>query len=149
MRRNVRRALPAAFCAGALLLSAGTAGAATPAATAKPTKGLTNGKVVTVKWTGFNATKDKVIAIVQCNNKVTTDMEAACDTSNPVLISPGTASGTAKITVHTGAIGTDGGTCGTTKKDAKNCLIALSGLNAKLKAVPNQNATIPIVFKIS
>jgi hypothetical protein len=144
----LRRALPAAICAGALFVSAGTAGAAAkPSATVKPVKGLTNGKVVTVTWSNFNATKDKVIAVVQCNSMVATDMEAACNTADVQLVSPGTASGHVKLTLRTGAIGTDGGTCGTSKADAKNCVVAVSGLNKKLAAVPNQNATVAIAFK--
>jgi hypothetical protein len=148
MRVNLRRALPAAVFAGAMVLSAVPAGAATPSATGKPTTKLTNGKVVTVKWKGFNAKKDKVIAIVECTKKVTTLGQDACDVNNPVLVSPGTASGTKTITVHTGKIGTKGGKCGTTAKDAGNCLIALSGLDAGLMAVDGQNATIPITFKV-
>jgi hypothetical protein len=148
MRLNVRRALPAAICAGALLLSMGPAGAVTaPSATVKPAKALTNGKVVTVTWSNFNATKDKTIAIVECNSKVATDMEAACDTADVQLVNPGTASGHVKLTLRTGAIGTDGGTCGTSKADAKNCVVAVSGLTKKLTAVPKQNATVAIAFK--
>jgi len=146
MRLNVRRALPAAVCAGVLALSAGTAGAAGPSVTAKPNKGLTNGESVTVTFKGFNARKDKYIAVVQCNNMVQTDQQAACDTADAQVVA-GAASGTVHLTVRTGAIGTDGQTCGTSKKDAKNCLVAVSGLTKKLAAVTGQNATVAIAFK--
>jgi neocarzinostatin family protein len=148
MRVNVRRALPAAVFAGALVLSAVPAGAAVPSATVKPSTKLTNGKVVTVKWTGFNARKDKIIAIVQCTKKVTTLGQDACDVNNPVLISPGTKAGTTTFTVHTGKIGTKGGTCGTTAANANKCLIAVTGLDAGLMPVTDQNATVPISFKV-
>lgn len=145
---KLRRALPSAICAGALFLSVGTAGAAGPKATVKPAKNLTNGKVVTVKFSGFNAKKDKIIAIVQCTTKVEKLGEAACDTADVQLVSPGTKSGTVQLTVRTGKIGTKGGKCGTTAANADKCLVAVTGLDKKLNPVPDQNATVPISFKV-
>jgi hypothetical protein len=142
-----RLSLSAAVCAGALLISTGAAGASGPSATAKPSTGLKNGRVVTVKWAGFGAAKSAFVAVVECNNNVATDGQAACDTADAV-IQPAAAKGSAKLTVKTGAIGTDGGTCGTSSDDASNCLIAVSGLNKKLGPVKNQNAVVPITFAV-
>jgi hypothetical protein len=147
MRVNVRRALPAAIFAGALVLSAVPAGAAVPSATVKPSTKLTNGKAVTVKWKGFNAKKDAAIAIVQCTKKVTTLGQDACDIGHAVLVA-GAKTGTAQYTVHTGKIGTKGGKCGTTAANANSCLIAITGLDGAVTPVDGQNATVPISFKV-
>jgi Neocarzinostatin family len=142
-----RLALPAALSAASLFMSAGTAGAGTPSATVKPSRKLTNGQTVTVNFKGFNAKKDESIEVVQCNYKLGTAGFGACDLNDAQVVVPGTKSGTVQLTVHTGAIGTNGVTCGTTRSDAKNCLVEVAGIKGHF-LVPGQAAGAPIAFKI-
>jgi hypothetical protein len=152
---KLRIALPAAAMAVGLAFG-GNAWGATPAITVKPNTKLTNGKVVTVKWSGFakpTATKgNQYIAIVQCTKQVIVDGDSKhCDTSHPTIIGDGVtkapAKGTATYAVATGTIGTAGEKCGTKAANKDDCIIGVSGLDATLAPVPGQAASADILFK--
>jgi len=93
---------------GLVLASPGIA-AAEPLATASATTGLSDGQTVSVDYSGFPA--GATIAVVQCTSEAPAS-NTECDEERLALgSSDPNGAGTAEFTVHTGAIGTAGGTC--------------------------------------
>ena len=116
---------------GGLLSAAPASAAGPPKLKVAPSGGLTNGTVVKVSGTHF-APGDSVF-VVQCIAADTSTTGSGCDLTN--IVGPETpnakgAWGPVSFTVHSGAIGTDGGTCGTTKADAKSCDISAGNAGA-------------------
>jgi hypothetical protein len=109
-----------------------TAGIATAKAT--PRLALVDGQTVRVNWTGFTGDRKKFfpgVDAVEC----TRDLDVAalhrsvgenatlptyCDMSTEVS-APNTNRGSVNFTVVTGAVGTRGETCGTSRADRNNC----------------------------
>jgi hypothetical protein len=129
----------AALAVGILTVSM-PAGAATKVKVS-PNKNLTNGKTVKVSGTGF--TPGDSVFIVQCVIGDTSTTGSGCNIGNVVAVTV-SSKGTFKnvpFTVVTGAIGTDGGTCGTSKTDEKKCDISVGTPQA------TDTGTAPIAFK--
>jgi len=106
-------------------LSASAKKAPKPKLTASPSKSLTNNASVSVSGTHFVAGDQ--IYVLQCVIGDTSPTGGGCDLNHingPYTVTPTGTIGPVSVTVHTGAIGTDGGTCGTTKKDFKKCDIS-------------------------
>jgi hypothetical protein len=121
------------------------ADATAPSATVRPNQRLTNGQSVKVAWRNFESPKDKYIAITQCTRASNDGNAAHCDADNAVVVAAAKA-GSASFTVETGAIGTLGETCGTSRSDRDNCLIGVVGLNRRLAPVTGQHTSVPIAF---
>ena len=91
-----------------------------------PKGGLTNGSMVQV--TGKNFPTSAVLYVVQC---VTADQSltgGGCNIANDVAagaVSSKGSWGPVTLTLKTGQIGKDPGTCGTTKADAKACSVSV------------------------
>ncbi|HVC70430.1 MAG TPA: neocarzinostatin apoprotein domain-containing protein [Acidimicrobiales bacterium] len=125
------------LAAASALVFVGAVGGALPASAKKapkpklvytPKKPLVNGTVVTVSGSGFTANDSLYVG--QC---VTADQSLTGGGCNINGFQPVTVSGTGtfsgvQVTLITGQIGVDPGTCGTTKQDAKAC--SLSAGNA-------------------
>ena len=142
---KLRYAIPAAAMAIGLMTGGGSAYAATPSAKATPSRHLTNGQSVTVSWRGFGNRNDRYLAITQCTKASSDGNPAHCDGAHLVVV-PAARKGSASYTVHTGAIGTLGETCGTSRTDAGNCLIGVVAFDANLVTVAGQASSTAIRF---
>jgi hypothetical protein len=94
--------------------------------TVSPNTRLTNMELVDVAWSGVHVGhRTKGTSISECNTSFSVDSWSACT----FLASAAPASvGSFQVNVLTGAIGTDGGTCGTSAADRK-CLIVVYPVN--------------------
>jgi hypothetical protein len=113
--------------AGAFIvgMSSQAAFALTPTVTVTPNTNLLNKQVVTVKGVNF-AKNVSPIYVVECNPKVTTQKQNACNLSG-VVVTKSSATGVVgpvKFTVHTGTIGT--GTGAAPCDHLHPCLITVS-----------------------
>jgi Neocarzinostatin family len=99
-------------------------------ATATPSTELEDGDVVTVSWAGFPASQP--LAMTQCTGTVDPTERGQCDLVSYVQrTSDASGAGSMSFTVHTGAIGTRGGTC-----DAENdCVVLVADFGAVSRAV--------------
>ena len=136
-----KRSIRMLVVTGAVIVGMGSSAAfaVSPSITVTPNKKLANAQVV--KVAGKNFPKNDSLVIVQCNSKVATDGSAACDLHNIIGVRSD-ASGkvpSTSFTVHTGAIGTDGGTCDKTHA----CIIAVS----EPSATSTVHAAATITFK--
>jgi hypothetical protein len=126
---------------GAVVVPATAAHATAPSITVTPSTLLSNGQTVSVTGSNFaNATHS--FTLVECS-AVGTPTLADCDISH---LGGGTTGADGSIAatdfvVHTGAIGTNGGTCPTTVAGA-SCLIA-----ASTDGGASDNAAYPISFR--
>ena len=111
-----------------------TAGAASgPKLKVAPAKNLTNGQSVTVSGKGFAQGQ---VFIIECVIGETSTSGSGCNISG--LVGPETINSKGDLpatpfTVVTGSIGTQGGICGTTKSNIKDCDVSVgnaSGGNA-------------------
>jgi Neocarzinostatin family len=108
------------------------ASAASPKLKVAPKSKLSNGSVVTVSGKGFTAGG---VYILECVVGETSTTGSGCNINNLVqatISSKGVLPPT-QFTVKTGAIGTQGGTCGTTKANEADCAVSVgnaSGGNA-------------------
>lgn len=100
-----------------------SAKSSTPKLKVSPSKNLNNAQTVNVSGTGF--TPGDSVFVLQCVIGDTSTTGSGCNLSNLVPVTP-SSKGTFKttFTVSTGAIGTDGGTCGTSKSDAGDCAVS-------------------------
>jgi hypothetical protein len=151
MRNFKRVAYAASTGLIALGLTFGTTALPASAKGSKPAKikvspksKLINDDEVTV--TGSHFTPGDTVYVIQC---VTADMSttgSGCDIPHvvgPVTVnSDGTLPATLYV-VHTGAIGSDGGTCGTSKADAKACDISVGNVSATDTAHESISFTVP------
>ena len=146
LRRYVLVVVAAGTLVGGLMASSIPASAKkTPAPKLKvtPKSKLTNGSAVQVSGTHFTA-GDQVF-IVECVIGETSTTGSGCDTNN--VVGPETVStkgtwGPATFHVVTGAVGTQGGTCGTTKANAKACAVSAGD------AAGNDGAQEKVVFTV-
>lgn len=127
----------------AMALSLAAPAGADARATVTPDTGLTNGQRVKVKWVAMHlrhATDG--VWIAECNASFPTDSWSAC-----TLLGEGARAehGRVKVRVRTGAIGTDGGTCGTSAND-QQCVIVVYGGDATGTALTGSDAVVPITF---
>ncbi len=152
MHKYRRRALAAvsgavvvtALIGTGVLTGAAANAAGTPKLKVSPAGGLSNGTVVQVSGSHF--TPGDSIYVVQCITADKSTTGSGCDLHNIVgPETPGTKGswGPVSFTVHTGAIGTDGGTCGTTKADAKACDISAGNAGATDTASKGIKFTVP------
>jgi hypothetical protein len=131
------------FGSVAMALSFAAAAGADSRATVTPSTGLANGQRVKVKWVAMHlrhATDG--IWIAECNASFPTDSWSAC-----TLLGEGARAehGTVKVRVRAGAVGTDGGTCGTSSAD-QQCVIVAYGGDATGTALTGGDAVVPISF---
>jgi hypothetical protein len=106
-------------------LSASAKKAPKPKMTVSVTKNLTNDQVVSVSTS--NMTPKDQIYILECVIGETSTTGSGCNLNNlvgPETVSASGTTGPTNFTVKTGAIGTQGATCGTSKKDFKKCDIS-------------------------
>jgi hypothetical protein len=142
MHRRVIFAFTGAALAASLLVVALPASAATKLKVS-PSKNLTAGKTVKVSGTGF--TPGDGVYILQCIIGDNSDTGSGCNLNNlkgPITISSKGVLATTEYTVSSGAIGTDGGTCGTTKANASACDISVGNPSG------GDTGTLKITFKI-
>jgi hypothetical protein len=109
-------------------------------ATVTPSKNLTGGQAVTVKWSGY--TPGKVVNILQCNasNRELSN-SSACDYANAKLLQPDpTGAGEAQLTIVEGPVGS-GGVC-----DAQHpgCFIVVNNASS---SDPRDSVMLDIRFK--
>lgn len=110
--------LAMAGTAAVLALGAGAAWAA-PSPSGTPSTNLKDGSTIAVKGTGFGPNTN--LFIVQCSGTAA----ESCDTARLVsTVSDAAGNVSAKLTVHTGAIGN--GTCAA---GSKNCIVAVTDLS--------------------
>ena len=123
MRRFMTNiAIGALLVGGLASLGVASASAATPAITATPNTGLTNGSSVTVAGTGFIANEQ--LYAVECIANATSSTSCDLSTVSAVMSSAtGTFSTTVKVVTGTIA-GTT--TCGTSSSDLSACDISVS-----------------------
>jgi len=141
---KIRFAVATAACAGMLMVNAAGAWAAgTPRASVKPTHKLADAQSVTVAWHAFSG-KDKFITITECNKAFLTGGSLThCDVARATTVT-GAKAGSGSFTVHTGTIGDQ--TCGTSKTDKDNCVIAVTGADASHVLIAGQSSTAAIGF---
>lgn len=155
MRRITHRAVShRAFMvlAGAILvggmvtasLPASAKSSGSPKLTIKPSKNLTNGETVMVSGKGF--TPGDSVYVLECVLGETSTSGSGCNIGG--LVGPETISSkgvlpTVSFTVETGAIGTQGGTCGTTSSNAKACDISAGNPSG------GDSTETPIAFKVA
>ena len=145
--RQINHRLFMAAAGGAVLLAglvstAVPASAAGPKLTVKPTKNLTGGQTVSVSGKGF--TKGDQVYVIECVIGETSTSGSGCNISG--LVGPETISSKGVLskvsfTVQTGAIGSQGGTCGTSKANEKDCDISVGNPSG------GDSATEDITFK--
>jgi len=108
-----------------VMVATAPAGASGPKLKATPKSNLTNGSVVAVSGKGF--TPGDNIYVVQC---VTADQSltgGGCNVAGavgPETVSPKGTFGPVNLTMKTGQIGKDPGTCGTSKTDFAACSVS-------------------------
>jgi dienelactone hydrolase len=89
-------------------------------ATVTPTSGLSDGQAVTVSWSGY--APGQSVNVLECSHNPPS-AAGDCDLTGAVLLHPDpTGSGTVSLVVHTGAVGSSGGTCDATH----SCVIAVN-----------------------
>jgi hypothetical protein len=106
-------------------LSASAKKAPKPKLSVSVTKALVNDQVVSVS--GSNMTPKDQIYVLECVIGETSTSGSGCNLNNlvgPETVTSGGTIGPVNLTVKTGPIGTQGGTCGTSKKDFKKCDIS-------------------------
>jgi hypothetical protein len=106
-------------------LSASAKKAPKPKLSVSVTKALVNDQVVSVS--GSNMTPKDQIYVLECVIGETSTSGSGCNLNNlvgPETVTSGGTIGPVNFTVKTGPIGTQGGTCGTSKKDFKKCDIS-------------------------
>jgi Neocarzinostatin family len=120
-----------------LLVLASSASAATATLKVKPNSGLKNDQKVAV--TGSGLPKSDSLYLAECLK--TAKSTAGCDLSTATAVTTTVKGKLAKtsFTVVTGKVGT--GKCGTTKKNADNCMIVIGTATGTLYA------SAPIAFK--
>jgi hypothetical protein len=108
-------------------------------ATVTPSKNLTGGQAVTVKWSGY--TPGKVVNILQCNaSNRDLGNSAACDFANAKILQPNpTGDGETQLTIVAGTVGN--GIC-----DAKHqgCFIVINNASS---SDPRDSVKVEISFK--
>jgi len=132
-------AVVAALAFGAVPASAKASG---PKLKLSPSKNLNPaGQTIKVSGTGF--TPGDSVFVLECIIGDTSGTGSGCNLGNLVPVTP-SSKGTFKttFTVSSGSIGTDGGTCGTSKTDAKACDISAGD------AAGNDATSLGISFKI-
>jgi hypothetical protein len=132
---------------GATVLPAAAKTAKPPKLTVAPKSKLSNG--TTVEVSGKNFTPGDQVYIVQCMAGDTNTSGTGCNLNNvvaaPTITTGGDLTAT-KFTVTTGTIGTDGyngGVCGTTKANAKDCDISVGNASATDSATEVISFSIP------
>ena len=140
MRRIILWAAAVALTVG---ISAAPAGATRPPAVRVTPHGhLVGGQQVTVKWKRFSNTAHPLLmTIEECNPLYATDGLAACAGIGGTAYS---ASGSQAVTVMTGPVGQDGGTCGTSVADAKCTILVQSRSPINIL----EQVAVPIRFTI-
>ena len=140
MRRIILCAAAVALTVG---ISAAPAGATKPPAVrVTPRTHLVSAQSVTVKWKRFsNASHPLLMSILECNPLYATDGLGACAGIGGTAYS---ASGSQLVTVMTGAVGQDGGTCGTSAADAKCTILVQSRSPINIL----EQVAVPIRFTI-
>jgi hypothetical protein len=128
IRRYSVIAIAAGMLVGGLMVSAMPANAKAPVLKLKvsPKSKLTNGSSVEVSGKGF--TPDDSIFIVECVVGETSTTGSGCNIAGddgPISVSSKGVFGPTPFKVITGAVGTQGGTCGTTKANAKDCAVSV------------------------
>ena len=102
-----------------------------------PTTGLSDGQTVTVSWSGY--APGQSVNVLECSRNPPT-AAGDCDLTSGVLLHPDpTGSASVSLVVHTGAIGTGGGTC----DSSHACVIAV---NQGGSLAPSATPTIEITF---
>jgi hypothetical protein len=127
-----------------LLSMAAAPAGASATVTVAPSTHLTNGEQVTVTWFGMHAGHRTVgISISECNTAFSADSWNAC--TFLASAAPSTA-GNFQVNVVTGAVGTDGGTCGTSSAD-RRCLIVVYPVD-KEGSPQLGHAVVPVRFAV-
>jgi pimeloyl-ACP methyl ester carboxylesterase len=104
-----------------------------------PSTGLADGQTVTVAWEGF--APGVVINIVECGGTHQTGSATDCDLQAGRLLQPDPDGfGSVPLRVHTGAVGSAGGTC---QPGPPPCLVVV---NQGGSADPSARVVIPISF---
>ena len=107
-------------------------------ATVSPATGLADGQTVTVSWEGF--APGVSVNVLQCAHNPPT-AAGDCDLKTGAILHPDpTGSGSLGLTVHTGAVGSGGGTCGASHA---GCVIAV---NQGGSLDPSSTVTVGISF---
>jgi Neocarzinostatin family len=123
-----------------LMVTALPASAAGPKVKASPKSNLSNNQTIMVSGKGF--TKGDSVYILECVIGETSTTGSGCNINNLVPVTIGT-KGTfpaTPFTVKTGPIGTQGGTCGTSKTNFKACDISVGD------AAGGDAGSVPIKF---
>jgi len=127
IRRYSVIAIAAGMLVGGLMVSSLPASAKatpTPKLKVSPKSKLTNGATVAVSGKGFKA--EDSIFLVECVVGETSTTGSGCNISSPVAVtvsSKGTW-GPVNFKVASGAVGTQGWMCGTTKANEKDCAVS-------------------------
>jgi acetyl esterase/lipase len=109
-------------------------------ATVAPATGLVDGQTVTVTWDGFES--GIVVNVVECARSQSTGSAENCDLQSGRLLQPDPGGfGSLPLRVHTGAVGTAGGTC---EPGLPTCLVVV---NQGGSTDPSASVLIPISFK--
>jgi len=127
----------ASSVAVATLASPALAASGLPKLKVTPSTNLVNKEKVQLTGTGFP--KNKKVYAVECLNTATS--LTGCDVAHRETFTTTVAGTMPKkffFAVHTGKIGTgkSAGTCGTTKKNAKKCAIAIGSGNLSYAGAP-------------
>jgi hypothetical protein len=151
IRRYSVIAIAAGMLVGGLMVSSLPANAkATPAPKLKvsPKSKLTNGSSVTVSGTHF--APDDAVFIVECVVGETSTTGSGCNIAGddgPISVSSKGTFGPTPFKVITGAVGTLGGICGTTKANAKDCAVSVGDAEGKDGAQEVVAFTVPKAVK--
>lgn len=109
-----------------------------PRVVAKPAERLRDGQAVTVTATGFSP--NQALLALECADKGNKTSQGDCNLSDLVSLSTDSSgTGTARVTVHTGAIGSNMDPC----DRSHPCLISVS--QATLD--PSESATAIVTFR--
>jgi hypothetical protein len=128
IRRYSVVAVAAGMLVGGLLVSSGPANAkaaAAPKLKVAPKSKLTNGEEVAVSGTHF--TPGDSIFVVECVVGETSTTGSGCNVAGdlgPESVSTKGTWGPVQFKVITGKVGTQGGICGTTKANEKDCAVS-------------------------
>jgi hypothetical protein len=131
---------------GVLVSSVPATAKATPAPKLKvsPKSKLTNGEMVAVSGTHF--TPGDSIFLVECVIGETSTTGSGCDIAGdvgPESVSTKGTWGPVQFKVVTGAVGTQGGMCGTTKANAKDCAVSAGDPSGNDAAQEKVAFTVP------
>jgi len=154
IRRYSVVALAAGMLVGGLMVSSLPASAKAvkpPKIKVAPKSKLTNGESVAVSGKGF--TDGDQVYIVECFKGATSTTGSGCDVAGavgPETISSKGVLASTPFKVVSGQVGTDaggGGICGTTKANAKDCLVSVGDAAGKDSAQLAVAFTVPKAAK--